>query len=292
LIWGSSFLVIKMALDELPVATLVGQSLAIGACAMVAFLLIAGYRLPRSPRGLAPLAVMGLLNPALVFLSIVWGEQYVDSGTTAVLNSMTPLISLVIAGVWLGSEPVTAIRVVGLVIGFAGAIILAFRELGLRDDPLAILGMGAMFLAVWLNAAAASLAKHWTLTLHPSVVAAGSVCSAAIYVFPLALITDGGVILPTHPDTIAAVVWIGLVATFAGWLLYVSLLAKLGATRATMVNYMFPVVGVALGVLVLGELLDIRLLMGTTAVVIGIVIVSLSGGAPTPDQGGRATERR
>ena len=91
----------------------------------------------------------------------------------------------------------------------------------------------------------------------------------------LALIADGGLIVPTRPETIVAIVWLGLLGAFVAYVLFFFLIEHLGATLATMVTYVFPVVGVALGVLVLNEQLDLRLLGGTALVVLGIVVVSL-----------------
>jgi drug/metabolite transporter (DMT)-like permease len=91
----------------------------------------------------------------------------------------------------------------------------------------------------------------------------------------LALISDGGVILPTQPDTILAVAWLGLLGSFVAYVCFFFLIEHLGATVASMVTYMFPVVGVAIGVLLLNERMDVRLLLGTGLVLVGIVVVTL-----------------
>ena len=132
LIWGSSFLWIKIAVDELPAATLAAERITLGALVVLVFLRITRTPLPRTARELAPLAVVGLLNAAVPYTLISWGEQIVDSGTAAVLNSLTPIFSLLIAGLYLRVEPVTLLRVIGLLVGFGGAVLLATRELALR----------------------------------------------------------------------------------------------------------------------------------------------------------------
>ncbi len=91
----------------------------------------------------------------------------------------------------------------------------------------------------------------------------------------LALAADGGLIVPLQADTIAAVVWLGVLGAFIAYLCYFYLLENLGATLTTMVTYVFPVVGVSLGVLVLSEVLDWRLVLGTILVTLGIGVVSL-----------------
>jgi drug/metabolite transporter (DMT)-like permease len=274
LIWGSSFLWIKIAVDELPAATVVAQRLTIGFGCMLVFMAAKGVRLPRTAPELLPLAVMGLLNAALPYLLITWGEEVVDSATAAVLNSLTPIFSLVIAGLLLRTETVTVLRVVGLVVGFAGAALLASREFELRGDPAGLIGAGAVALAALSYAVAASYARHSMKVTHRYVVSAGTMLFGAIFTWPLALLTDGFQ-LPGQADTIFSVLWLGAMGAFVAYLLYFYLIGELGATLASMVTYVFPVVGVGLGVVFLDEILDARLLGGTALVLAGIGVVSL-----------------
>jgi drug/metabolite transporter (DMT)-like permease len=274
LIWGSSFAWIKIAVDEIPPATLVAWRMSLGALGMLALLGVLRVPMPRAIDEWLPLVVLGAVNAALPIFLISWGEQFVDSGTAAVLNSLTPIFSLIIAGIGLKVEPVTVLRVTGLVLGFAGASLLASRELDLRSDASGLIGAGAVVLAAFLYAVGASYARHSIQRMHRYVVAGGTLVFAAIDMTALALVTDG-VVLPTQTDTILAIAWLGLLGSFVAYLCYFFLIEHVGATQASMVTYLFPVVGVALGVLVLGERMDARLLTGTALVLVGIVVVSL-----------------
>ncbi|MGI8658452.1 MAG: DMT family transporter [Candidatus Limnocylindria bacterium] len=275
LIWGSSFVWIKIAVDEIPPASLVAWRMTLGAAGMLAFLAIIRVPMPRGAREWLPLAFMGAVNAALPIFLISWGEQFVDSGTAAVLNSLTPIFSLVIAGIVLRVEPVTVLRVAGLVLGFAGAGLLASRELELRAESSGLIGAGAVALAALSYAVGASYARHRIRSTHRYVVAGGTLAFAAAYTVALALVVDGGVIVPGELDTIVAIVWLGLLGSFVAYVLFFFLIEHLGATIASMVTYMFPVVGVGLGVLVLSEQLDLRLAFGTVLVLAGIAVVTL-----------------
>ncbi len=275
LIWGSSFAWIKIAVDEIPPASLVAWRMTLGAAGMLALLAVIRVPMPRGLRNWLPLAFMGAVNAAVPIFLISWGEQFVDSGTAAVLNSLTPIFSLVIAGIVLRVEPVTVLRVAGLVLGFAGAGLLASRELELRADTSGLIGAGAVVLAALSYAVGASYARHRIRSTHRYVVAGGTLVFAAIYTVALALLTDGGVIAPTQLDTILAVAWLGLLGSFVAYVLFFFLIEHLGATIASMVTYIFPVVGVSLGVLVLSEQLDLRLGLGTLLVLAGIAVVTL-----------------
>jgi drug/metabolite transporter (DMT)-like permease len=275
LIWGSSFAWIKIAVDEIPPATLVAWRMTLGAIGMVALLALIKVPWPRSGRQWLPLVVLGAVNAAIPIFLISWGEQFVDSGTAAVLNSLVPIFSLVIAGVALRTEPVTALRVGGLVLGFMGAALLASRELSLRADPSGLIGALAVVLAALSYAVGASYSRHRIGHSHRYVVAAGTLVFAAVDMWVVALVADGGLILPAELDTFVAVAWLGLLGSFVAYVLYFFLIESIGATLATMVTYIFPVVGVAIGVLLLGERMDARLLIGTSLVLAGIVVVGL-----------------
>jgi drug/metabolite transporter (DMT)-like permease len=274
LIWGSSFLWIELAIRELPPATLTAERLTLAAVAMLLFLAIT--RPPRPTRGqVGHLAVLGAVNAGFPIFSISWGQQYVDSGTAAVLNSLTPIFSLLIAGLMLRTEMWSPLRGLGVLVGFAGAVVLASREFAFNPGPEAIAGAIAVTAGAASYAVGASYVKYRIRSTDRYVVAGGTLVFAALYLWVVAFIADGSPVLPTQPAVIIGLLWLGLLGSFFAYILYFFLIAHLGATVSTMVTYMFPVVGVTLGVVVLGEVLDARLLLGAALVVLGIGIVSL-----------------
>jgi drug/metabolite transporter (DMT)-like permease len=275
LIWGSSFLWIKIGVEEMDPATLVAYRVSLGAAAMLLYVRLTGEVLPRTVREIVPMAALGMVATALPFFLITWGELYIDSGTAAVLNSLTPIFSLILAGTILHTESVTLVRVIGLVTGFAGAALLASREFALRGDPLALIGVAAVTVAAISYAIGASVSKAMVHGTPRNVVAAGSLTFGAVYIWIFALLSGADPALPREGDSIIAVLWLGLLGSFFAFMLLYYLIANLDATVAAMVTYLFPVVGVTLGVVFLGELLDARLLIGTGLVLAGIVVVGL-----------------
>lgn len=276
LIWGSSFLWIKIAVDEVPAGTLVALRMALGAAAMLAFLPFIGQRLPTARGELGHLAVLGFVNAGLPIFLISWGESMgVDSGTAGVLNSLTPIFSVLIAGLLLRAEPVTGLRVGGVLVGFAGAFVLTAREINFATQGSALVGVLAVVAAAASYAIGASYAKRRIHHTHRYAVAAGTLLFAAIYAAAAALLLEGGIRVPSQGDTILAIVWLGLLGAFVAYLLYFFLIAQVGATVSTMVTYIFPIVAVALGVVFLMEPLDWTLLLGTALVLVGIAAVTL-----------------
>ena len=275
LIWGSSFLWIKIGVEEMDPATLVAYRVSLGALAMLIYARVTGEHMPRTVRELVPMAALGMIATALPFFLITWGELYIDSGTAAVLNSLTPIFSLILAGIILRTESVTLVRVIGLVTGFAGAALLASREFALRGDPLALWGTAAVTVAAISYALGASVSKAMVHGTPRNVVAAGNLTFAAIYIWIFTLLTGADPALPRQADSIIAILWLGLLGSFLAFVLLYFLISHIEATVATMVTYLFPVVGVTLGVVFLNEVLDARLVIGTALVVVGIVVVSL-----------------
>jgi len=275
LIWGSSFAWIKIAVDEVPPATLVAWRMSLGAAGMLALVAILRLPVPRGAGEWLPLVVLGAVNAAIPIFLISWGQQWVDSGTAAVLNSLTPIFSLLIAGLALRVEPVTLLRVAGLLLGFIGAALLASRELELRADASGLIGAVAVVVAAFSYAVGASYARHRIQRTHRYVVAGGTLVFAAVDAWVLALLADGGLVVPVQLESVVAIAWLGLLGSFVAYVLFFFLIEHLGATMASMVTYLFPVVGVGLGVLVLGERMDLRLAGGTILVLIGIIVVSL-----------------
>jgi len=173
LIWGSSFAWIKVAVAELPPATLVAERMTLAALAMLIFLVFT--RPPRPTRGqVGHLAVMGAVNAGLPIFLISWGEQYIDSGTAAVLNSLVPIFSLLVAGLVLRTETWSLLRVIGILTGFAGAAVLASREFAFHPGAAAIGGAVAVAAASLSYAIGASYGKHRIQSTDRYVVAAGT----------------------------------------------------------------------------------------------------------------------
>jgi drug/metabolite transporter (DMT)-like permease len=254
LIWGSSFLWIKIAIQEVDAFTLVSWRLLFGTLGMVAVIALRRPSFPRTWRTWVALTVLGIINTALPFVLISWGEKSIDSAVAAVLNSTVPLFTLVIAHLFLHDEQITARKVVGLLIGFAGVLALMARDLRPEGLRIGALGQAAVLVAAVSYASASVFADAVVWSIATQVGEPGR--------------------LPVLPITWVALLWLGLLGSCVAYLLYYHLLHSVGATRAVMVTYIFPVVGVALGVLFLDELADWHLLVGGLLVVASIAVVN------------------
>ncbi|HUR32918.1 MAG TPA: DMT family transporter [Vicinamibacterales bacterium] len=293
LIWGSSFLWIKVALGDAPghgfaPLLLVTFRLLFGLAGLLALLAARGLSLPRDRPTLRACAIVGLVNTALPFALITWGETRIASGMAAILNGTVPLFTIVIAHFALHDEPITPARSLGLIAGFAGVVLLMSRGLGSALGS--VWGQLAVVSAAISYAGAAAYTRRSLRGLSPLVQACTTLLFAAAYLVVAVVVLERPVALPSAPLAWLATAWLGLLGSCVAYLLYFSLINAWGATRASLVTYVFPVVGLLLGIIVLGEPTDWRLLAGTAMVVAGIVIVNaraLAGALPR--RGARGT---
>ena len=276
LIWGTSFLWIKIALAETGPFTLVGFRLLFGFAGLLVVLAIQRPRLPRDRRTLLAFAFMGLFNTALPFILITWGETRIPSSLASILNGSVPLFTIVIAHFWLHDEKITAARLGGLVVGFIGIVVLVSGDLTPDNIHSDIWGQLAVVAASIAYAVAITFSRRH-LRGQPPVLQTGMVLLIADSIIWASALAgaERPLQLPHSFLPWFAIVWLGLLGTCLAYLLFFWLINAVGPTRASLVTYVFPVVGLVLGILILHEAADWRLLAGSALIVGGIAVVNL-----------------
>lgn len=272
-VWGSSFLWIKIAVQEIGPILLVALRLLFGILALLVVVAYSRPKWPRQRRVWINLAMLGLINNALPYALISWGEQYIDSGVAAVLNSTTPLFTMIVAHLFLTDDRMTRQRVLSLLMGFAGIVALFSRDLfsGPRGS---LLGQMAVLLASISYAFASVFARRTTKDVSLVIRALVPLLGADLLMWTLVPVFESPVSLPQLPLTWFSIVWLGVLGVAVAFLLYFYLLHSVGPTRTVLVTYIFPLVGVALGVIFLNERLDWQLLAGTMLIIASVVMVN------------------
>jgi drug/metabolite transporter (DMT)-like permease len=274
--WGSSYLFIKVGVDAgLEPFTLVWVRLLIGFALLAAVVTAASVALPRQARTYGHLLVLGFFAVALPFFLITWAEQRVDSALAATLTAPVPLFVIPIAAVLLRDEWITLYKVIGVSIGLVGvAILVGFdpAQVGRMDLTPQLVLVGAA-LSYALGGVYARRFARGLPPMIPSlfqVFFAMLMSAAAAFAFEHPLTT-----LPRLPlDGIIAVIWLGLLGSGMAYLLFYRLLGRWGPTRTSLVAYLLPVWGIALGFVVLGEPIQTGLLLGAALIIIGIAFVN------------------
>jgi drug/metabolite transporter (DMT)-like permease len=273
-LWGGSFFFNGVAVRELPSLTLVWLRVAVAALALLLTLRMLGQSLPRDRCIWAAFLGMGLLNNALPFVLIVWGQHRIASGLAAILNATTPLFGVLVAHALTRDERLTALKAGGVALGFAGAaVMIGLGALGgFSDDIPAQLAC----LAAALSYAFAGIygRRFRRLGVAPLAAAAGQVCASTLLLLPVMLLIDQPwTLAPPNAATWGAVLGVGLLSTALAYWLYFRILAASGATNLLLVTFLIPVSAILLGVSVLGETLQPRHLLGMALIGGGLAFI-------------------
>jgi drug/metabolite transporter (DMT)-like permease len=270
--WGSSYLFIKLAVGDFGTFTLVALRLLVGASLLWSVVLLSRVQLPREPRMYGHLVVMATINIALPFSLITMAERSVDSSLASILTSPVPLFAAVLAPFFLPDEPIRLNGLAGLALGFVGVVILVSP--GLSGSGGELPGMLALLAAAGSYACGAIYARRNVRGLRPMVPAVFQVTFACLITGTMAFLFERPLSVTPDGQAIFAILWLGLLGSGLAYLCFFRLLGPWGATRLTMVAYLLPAVGIILGFLVLGEPIDGRIILGTTAIMAGIGIVN------------------
>ncbi|HET9657499.1 MAG TPA: DMT family transporter [Kineosporiaceae bacterium] len=271
LIWGSAFLWIKLSLRGFSPVQLTWTRLTLGAAVLVAVLALSARTLPRQAQLWKRLALAALLGNAIPYLLFGIAEQRISSSLAGAINATTPLWTLAIALAVRAQPALGALRLIGLLLGFLGTLVI----LAPWEDP----GHAHLTGALLCLAASASYGASYVYVgrfltntgLPPVVLSAGQLTAAAGWL-TLSL-PAGGLTAPTwRADAVTALLVLGALGTGAAYVLNYRIIADDGALLASTVTYLLPVVAVLLGALVLNEPLTLRMLAGVFVVLTGVAL--------------------
>ena len=273
-VWGGSFLFNAILVAELPVITIVAIRVTVAALALWGFVRVTGRKIPTTPQVWGALLILGVLNNAIPFSLIVQGQTQITSGLASILNATTPFFTILVAGFFLTDERFSVLRVLGVVVGFSGVILMV--------GPEALGGLGADFWAQ-LYALGAALSYGFAsvfgrrfreLKVDPVMVATGQVTMSSLVLWPIALWIDGPQdILGLSFNAAASMFGLAVLCTSFAYILYFRILERAGATNISLVTFLVPISAIILGVLVLGESIFIKEIIGMTLIGLGLAII-------------------
>ena len=265
-IWGSSFLFIELALRDLAPSTLILLRMGSGAATLAAYVALRGHSV-RALRPFAlPLALLGLLNTAVPFFLIAWGQQYIDSGLASIFNASAPLFTALFALGYDRSQRATGLRLAGIVLGFAGVVLLVGFELA--GGERAVAGGLAVVAASACYGLGGLYAGRRFPGLPPSLVALGALLWSTLFVLPFGVAQASSV----GWEATLSVLYLGVAATGAAYVLYFGLIAGAGAARAVLVTYLVPALALAYGAALLDEQVTALALAGLALVLTGVAL--------------------
>ncbi len=273
-VWGGSFFFNGIAVRELPVFTVVVSRVALAAAILLFLMRLRGERLPRGPGVWAAFFGMGLLNNAIPFSLIVWGQQHIASGLASILNAATPLFTVVLAHVLTSDERMTGGKFAGVLIGFAGVAAMIGTD-ALRDLGLHVAAQALCLVAAVSYAFAGIYGRRFrAMGISPMGTATGQVVASSLIMGPPVLLLDRPWTLePPSLAAIAALIGVAAISTALAYVLYFRILATAGATNLVLVTFLIPVSAILLGTVFLGETLLPRHFAGMALIGAGLAAI-------------------
>lgn len=273
LLWGSSYLLIRVALTDLPPVTLIALRVSLATLLLLAAVHWQGHRLPRDGATWRRLFVQSLLNATAAWTLLAWGQLYIDSGLAGVLNSTSPIFVFFITLLVTRHEALSPLKLTGALLGVAGVTLI------IGVDVLAGLGQQAaaqiaVLLGAFLYGCAAVNGKRFG-HLPPTVTAAAVMLCAAAVVLPAALVLDRPWTLTPSLLSLAAAAALAVFCTALALLLYFRLVRTLGSMGVASQAYLRAGVSVMLGILLLGESFRPAVGLGLVAVILGVAAINL-----------------
>ena len=272
-IWSSSFLWIKIGVQDVGPMSLTAFRMLFGAITAVAIGVYQKVQWPRDLRTWLIFIVLGPASLAIPIFFIAWGEQTIDSAVASILNATTPLFTVVIAHFMLQDDKMTAQKVLGLLIGFAGTVVLLSKDLTVGAQS-SVIGQAAVILASIFYAGSAVFGRKFTQHVEGTARGAMFLITSAICMWIVGPLVERPFEFPSLTITWVSISWLGILGSGLAVLMLWYLIHEIGPTRASLTTYLFPIGGVILGVLFLNEHLSWQLLAGTLLIILSLAVVN------------------
>ena len=267
IIFGSTFLLIKLAEKSIPPIAITTGRMAIGALCTYVFLRIRGERMPPIGREWLHFLFLGAFSALIPYTLLSFAETEISSGLTAVLVSMMPILTVLIAYLWIG-EPLTRDKSISVVLGFIGVIIILLPTLlgGMKAN---LIGSSAALLVALITAFSTIYIHKYLKDVSPAVTVTGMMAIAAILGLPLVIIFENPAQIKPTPESLLALVVMGILSSAIGMMLYFWLIANRGPAYASLVRFTSTPVAVLLA----AEFMDAAVQWTTIA---GMLFILLS----------------
>jgi len=272
-LWGSSYLLIKVALSSFPPVTLMAIRVTLATVFLMIAMQVRGERLPRDGHTWRLLFVQSLLNSSVAWLVLAWGQQFLASGLAGVLNSTSPLFVFVLTAFSAQRSSQSAVKVIGVILGFVGvALVVGLDALqGLGQQALA---QGAVLFGAFLYACAAINGKLLA-QVSPLATATGTMLWAVVCLLPLSLAIDQPWTIRPSAVACLAAATLAILGTGVALTIYFRLIRTLGPMGVASQSYLRSGVSVMLGLVILGERLSATVLVGLITVILGVALINL-----------------
>lgn len=272
LIWGASFLSIRIALNEIGPLTAVAHRTGWAMLILWAYIALRRLPLPTAPHIWGAFLIMGLLNNVIPFSLMAWGQLHIETGLTSILNAATAIFGVIAAAIFFADERLTARKAIGVTLGFFG-VATAVGLSALTQFDIRSLGQLAVIGGTISYALAGVWARKTLGGLPPQVAAAGMLTGSSLITLPIAWIVEGPISLSLAPQTWAAIAYYAIIATAVAYLLYYRVLAMAGSGNLMLCTLLVAPIAIVLGAIVLDEALPLQAYAGFALLALGLIIL-------------------
>ncbi|OUS08429.1 EamA family transporter [Rhodobacterales bacterium 52_120_T64] len=271
-IWGGVFLAVALALKEIPVFCLVTMRVGFAAVVLWIYILVRKHQIPRGWKVWSAVIVMGILNNAVPFTLLNFGQTQIASGLTSILNAGTVVFATLISAMFLKDERLTPRKLVGVILGMSGVVTVIGVQ-ALQTFDLRSLGQIACIGATFSYALAGVWARKHLSGVSPAASSAGMLTDSAQVMAPITLWIDGWPTWAYSGQTWLSLIYIVIIATVIAYLLYFRVLNSAGASNTLLVTLVVPPIAVTLGAFVLAEQLPLRSLLGFALIATALAVI-------------------
>lgn len=280
-IWGSTWLAIKLGLEDLPPFLAAGVRFSLATVVLAALSWWRGLPFPRGWGIHLWLLGLGMVQFVVSYGAVYWGELYIPSGLSAVLFATYPLFVLVLAHWLIAAERIDPRKSIGVALGFLGVVAIFRSDLALTH-PLAPLAAAVTLASPLASAASSVTIKRWGRDLHPYTLTTLPMAYGAVGLLGLSLLVEDPGSAVWSPAALGSIAYLAVFGSVVAFVTYYRLLKEVAVSSLALVTYVFPVVAVALGWIVLRERLTGWELVGAAAIVAGIAIATRRRRAVSP----------
>ncbi|MEH6443985.1 MAG: DMT family transporter [Oceanospirillaceae bacterium] len=266
--WGTSFLVTSVAVDQFSPIQISTLRITLGALVLLLAARIRGKQLPRDLMSWLYLALFGVMGNALPFFLISWGQQSVSSGTTGVLMAFMPLITMVLAHYFVDNEKLNRYKVIGCCVSLGGVALLLGPQI---EGSHSVIAQLAIFCAT-VSYASNTIFIRRLPKFDPLVGGAGMLIAASAISIPVALYQGFDNISTPSMSSVYAIIWLGIIPTGMASILYFALVGRAGPSFISNVNYLVPVLAFFSGIVILNEEMTSLSLISVAIILSGIAL--------------------
>lgn len=276
LIWGSTWLVIRIGLESLTPVFSAGLRFSLAAVILYGFIKLKGYKLQLDKISVIIYILMGMFSFVVSYGLVYWGETHISSSMASILFAAYPFFVAIFSKLFIPSENLNAGKVFGIILGFTGIVIIFSNDLDFGFSY-NMMGMAAVIISAFVQGVIAVIIKKYGKHLHPLTMNFIPLIIAGIVMTIYGMATEDMTHLKFDWRALFSITYLAVFGTIMAFTTYYWLMRRISVVLLSLNSFITPIIAVILGYIFLGEILSINDLLGTLLVLMGILFANFKG---------------